>query len=160
MKALCAKKSVTGDISNKIFPLVCFVIPKLWLQPTKEKRLWVPYVLSLESRPPSGKPAPPLGLQRTTQNNPQDRRSLEEGSERSHFLGVLSVVGAGGGGWGRCMGEGIPLFPGWVSALPCHLLTRSSLCDRGRRLGGSHWYPLDVPVLGYIEDVTCPGVLT
>lgn len=127
---LCAVERVTSDMNNNIFPVACFVIPKLWLQPTKEKRLRVLHVLSLESRPLSGKPAPPLGLLRTTPSNPQDRRRLEEGSERSPFLGVLSVVGAHGGGRGRCMGEGVSLFSGWISALPWCLLIRSGLCDR------------------------------
>lgn len=33
---LCAIKSVTSDINN-LFPVAWFVIPKLWLQPTKKK---------------------------------------------------------------------------------------------------------------------------
>lgn len=66
----------------------------------------------------------------------------------------FSGAGAGGDGWGGCVGEGVLLFPGWVSALPQYVLSRSGLFERREE----PWRDtFEVPSLGQTEGVIHPG---
>lgn len=83
--------------------------------------------MSPESCPLTGKAGPA----RLAENVPRDegRRLKGESEKGPFFWGVLTGAGEDGDGWSGCVGEGVLLSPGWMSALPQCVLSRSGLCE-------------------------------
>ena len=66
---------------------------------------------------------------------------------------MLTGAGEGGDGWSGCVGEGVLLSPGWMSALSQCVLSRSGLCEREEPWKDT----FEVPTLRQTEGVIHPG---